>query len=125
MLASYTENILNGIESGYFAYIAHPDVVNFTEDDEVYEKYLSKICIRAKELDIPLEINFLGLAEDRRYPSERFFKLAAKYGNKVIYGVDAHTPGFFNDKDTFAKAEKFRESLGLKLTDEIKTISGR
>ena len=51
-----------------------------------------------------------------------FLLLAAEIGNKVIYGVDAHTPEAFRDTETYKKAEEFRKSFGLELTDEIKLI---
>ncbi|MBE6543391.1 MAG: histidinol-phosphatase HisJ family protein [Ruminococcaceae bacterium] len=123
---SYIDSVITAIETGYFSYIAHPDMVNYTEDDEVYKEEMTRLCKRAKELDIPLEINFLGFHESRRYPCERFFKIAAEIGNKVIYGVDAHVPTFFTDTaETFKKVEEFRKNLGLELTDEINLISGR
>ena len=124
-LENYVSSAISAMETGYYSYVAHPDVINYKEDDEIYKKYMTKLCEKAKELDIPLEINFLGLCEGRRYPSERFFKIAAEVGNKVIYGIDAHTPEFLGIVDTFQKAEEFRKSFGLELTDEIKTITNR
>ena len=122
MLVSYVESALCAMESGYYSYIAHPDVINYTENNETYQKQMTRLCRKAKELNIPLEINFLGLCEGRRYPSQRFFSIAAEIGNKVIYGVDAHTPEAFRDTETYKKAEEFRKSFGLELTDEIKLI---
>ena len=122
MLESYINNAICAMESGYYSYVAHPDVVNYTRDEYKYRMEMTKLCKKAKELDIPLEINFLGLGEGRRYPTSRFFDIAAEIGNTVIYGVDAHTPEAFFDKDTFAAAEKFRKDLGLELTDEIRLI---
>ena len=121
-LNRYVACVLAGIESGVFTYVAHPDVLNFIGDDELYRAQMRRICAAARETGTPLEINFLGLGEGRRYPTSRFFGIAAEIGNTVIYGVDAHTPEAFFDKDTFAAAEKFRKDLGLELTDEIRLI---
>ena len=126
MFKSYVSSVITAIESGYFSYIAHPDVVNYSEDEDIYREQMLLLCQKAKELDIPLEINFLGFHEARRYPSERFFKIAAEVGNTVIHGVDAHVPTAFADTaETFIRIEEFRNKFGLALTDEIKLLTER
>ena len=45
-----------------------------------------------KELNIPMEINRLGLSTHRHYPSARFFRLCADVGVPVVVGMDAHSP---------------------------------
>ena len=126
MFKSYVSSVITAIESGYFSYIAHPDVVNYSEDEDIYREQMLLLCQKAKELDIPLEINFLGFHEARRYPSERFFKIAAEVGNTVIHGVDAHEPTAFADTaETFIRIEEFRNKFGLALTDEIKLLTER
>ena len=61
---------------------------------------MTRLCLTAKELNIPLEINLLGLMEQRQYPSNRFFSLASSLGNSFILGRDAHEPTMFLDKQT-------------------------
>ena len=80
-------------ESGAFSCFAHPDVLNFTGDPRIYRKWYEKLCVRAKELDIPLEMNLLGYVETRHYPNAAFFRIANEVGNEVILGCDAHAPG--------------------------------
>lgn len=121
----FADSVITALESGYFSYLAHPDMVHYVEDEENYKAQMTRICKKAKELNIPLEINFLGFHENRRYPSERFFKIAAEVGNTVIYGVDAHVPtAFFDTAETYVRIEEFRNKLGLPLTDEIKLLNG-
>lgn len=126
MFKNYVSTVITAMESGYFSYVAHPDVVNYTENDQIYREQMLMLCQRAKELNIPLEINFLGFYENRRYPCEKFFKIAAEVGNNVIYGVDAHVPTAFADTaEAYIRIEKFRNNLGLALTDEIKLLTER
>lgn len=126
MFKNYVDTVITAMESGYYSYVAHPDMVNYIEDEDIYKEQMQRLCNKAKELNIPLEINFLGFYENRRYPSERFFKIAAEVGNTVIYGVDAHVPTAFTDTaETFNQIEIFRNKLGLALTDEIKLLTNR
>jgi len=119
-LIVYTQQVLAGIKSGCFAYVAHPDLVNYVGDDKIYETYARLICEAAKEADMPLEINLLGILGNRHYPSYRFFKVAAEVGNTVILGIDAHTPEMMDCQETYDIAMKMVDKLGLNLTDKIK-----
>ena len=86
-------NECEGEESGAFSCFAHPDVLNFTGENRIYRKWYEKLCVRAKELNIPLELNMLGYVETRHYPNAEFFRIANEVGNEVILGCDAHAPG--------------------------------
>ena len=90
MLQAYVDQCIAGLRTGHFTYLAHPDLVDFSGSDTVYEEEMRRLCLVAKELGIPLEINVLGLRNSRCYPSERFFQIAKNCGNTVIAGLDAH-----------------------------------
>lgn len=47
-LQKYSKCIIDGIESGVFTYIAHPDIIKFTGDVELFQREIRKICIAAK-----------------------------------------------------------------------------
>ncbi len=115
----YTNCILNGIETGKFTYIAHPDIINFRGERKIYDKYMTEICKMAKEKDIPLEINALGLRENRNYPGKRFFELAKEIGNKFVIGIDAHEENAFTN---YHFAKEFADSLGLKIEENVKLV---
>ncbi len=80
------------METGRFLYVAHPDLLNFTGDAEVFEREYRRLCRKARELDIPLEINMLGLWDHRPYPREDFWKIAGEEGCRAVIGCDAHLP---------------------------------
>ncbi len=118
-MKTYVERLTQGAQSGIFSYFCHPDLVNYQGDEKTYRDYMKEICILSNVYDLPLEINFLGLGDGRYYPSDRFFSIAAEYGCKVIYGIDAHTPESIGRRDVYQKAEAFREKYSLELVDTI------
>lgn len=120
MLARYVDRIIEGLSTGCFSYLAHPDVYNYIAADEAYYRENTRLCEAAKALGIPLEINALGLACNRHYPSEAFFKIAANVGNDIIIGCDAHTPTALCDRNAIKNAEDFAASLGLKPIERLR-----
>ena len=112
-LRQYCRQTREALETGKFLYFAHPDVVWFTGPDEIYEEEMTKLCRFSKEIDMPLEINLLGVREDRNYPRELFWKIAAREGNSVIYGMDAHHAAHLNSPEVIAKADRFLERCGI------------
>ena len=108
-LRQYCRQTREALETGKFLYFAHPDVVWFTGPDEIYEEEMTKLCRFCKEIDMPLEINLLGVREDRNYPRELFWKIAAREGNSVIYGMDAHHAAHMDSPEVIAKAFRGRD----------------
>lgn len=90
VLKTYCDQVCEGVETGRFLYVAHPDVINFTGDRAIYEKHMRKLCQRMVAMRIPGEINFLGLLENRNYPNSLFWKIAGEEGLETVFGVDAH-----------------------------------
>lgn len=118
-LHNYTDRVITAMETGKFSYIAHPDVLNFNGDKEIYRKEAERLCKASLKYDIPLEINFLGLATNRNYPNPEFFKVAGEVGCKVIYGIDAHSADWSYFEDTVKKAEKMVNDFNLNLIDRV------
>lgn len=117
VLKGYVDIAIEGINSGRYLYMAHPDLVNFTGEEELYRIHMKRLCKAMKKADVPLEINILGLWEGRQYPAERFLKLAQETGNKAIIGMDAHAPEQLFNKETVERAKKLCEKYQLELVD--------
>lgn len=118
ILARYVENIKGAIDSGRYLYIAHPDLPQFVGESETYDKHMRDLCIYAKEHNMPLEINVLGYLKnpsDPPYPTKRFFKIAKEVGNRVVMGIDAHSPAAFSDIDAQNAMFDFASSLGIEI----------
>ncbi|MBE7044753.1 MAG: PHP domain-containing protein [Ruminococcaceae bacterium] len=91
-LSEYTKNIIGGIRTGKFLYVAHPDFFRFEADDALYSEEMTKICIEAKNADIPLELNLHNICQNPHFSGPIFLEAAAKIGNRIIFGMDAHAP---------------------------------
>ena len=91
-LTRYVDMVVEGMETGAFTYVAHPDLFYFAGPDEVYAEEMTRLCRRAKALDIPLEINVLGLRLGRCYPNDRFWPIVRALGCRAVLGCDAHDP---------------------------------
>ncbi len=114
---AYIAQIIEGLKTGHFAYLAHPDLAGYRYPKAVYEETYKQLCEAAKALDIPLEINLLGLRTNRHYPDRRLFEIAAQVGNKIVFGVDAHAPGHFYHKASVETAMQMVKELNLKLIE--------
>lgn len=99
-LKKYVDQTLEALETGKFSIFAHPDLIGYGEFDSDYEREMQRLCEGAKRLNVPLELNLLGLSEHRRYPRADFWRIAAGVGNDVVIGCDAHSP------DRVAKPEE-------------------
>lgn len=113
VLDKYISQVIIGAKTGYFTYIAHPDLINFTGDKEVYLKKMKNMIETLKELDIPLEFNFLGYTSHRNYPNPDVWKIIAEVGNRVVIGLDAHKPEVYSDKENLKKAHEYLNDLGI------------
>jgi histidinol-phosphatase (PHP family) len=101
----YADLVVAAIKEGVFSYVAHPDISG-PKDDALYNSEMRKICIASREFNTPLEINFLGIREKRRYPDERFWKLAGEEQCPVTFGFDAHdVPGAYDEESLIIAKE--------------------
>lgn len=116
-LAKYVDQVIEGLKTGVFAYLAHPDLPNFVGDASIYERQMRRLCVACKELQIPLEINRLGYFVERNYPNKEFWKIAAEVGNEVIIGYDAHDPEELKDEETYQKCLAFAREVGVTVNE--------
>ena len=119
VLKQYVRQALDGMQTGLFTYLCHPDVINFTGDPKLYEEQLRIVCKEANSCGLPLEYNLWGIRKGGHYPAERFWQIAAEENCKVVLGVDAHAPDILADKTMFANAEAYIHSLGMELLEEL------
>ncbi|MBR2043129.1 MAG: histidinol-phosphatase [Clostridia bacterium] len=118
-LKKYVDTVIEGMKTGEYLYVAHPDMVFFDKGDEVYKREAKRICTAAKEMDIPLELNLLGIYDNRNYPDERFLKVAGEVGCKMILGFDAHDPYRAFDDKSLVKAEELINKYNLNIISDL------
>lgn len=99
MLDLYEESAIEGMESGLFSCLAHPDLFmrSYPDFDRHCATVSRHICRAAARLHVPLEYNigrwYMGETEElgtATYPSPEFWRIAANEGCTAIIGLDAH-----------------------------------
>ncbi|MBI9008604.1 MAG: histidinol-phosphatase [Tenericutes bacterium] len=128
-LTVYKDTIIEAINTGYFKFIAHPDIFLF-QQKELSKEVLDlceEIIIAAKEKNIPLEINANGIRKGSftidgelryRYPREEFFELVRKHDATCLISSDAHKPELLYD-EAVEIAVKFSRRLKLRVVEEL------
>ena len=124
-LEKYINEVCEGIKTGLFTYVAHPELMDYILDEKYNRESYKKIIETAIECDVPLEINLLGIREHRHYPHDWFFEMCGRMGAKVVIGSDAHAPDVVFDKESYIKALEMAEKykLNLILEPEIKKVN--
>lgn len=128
-LKRYLKKALKGIRSGLFKVMAHPDLfMGNTGWNKDAKRVSTLICKEAKKYNVALEINCgcinwetpsLRYGEVRiRYPYKEFWKIAKKYNNTVVVGIDAHSPSALLS-EKIKQAYELADSIGLKITDKL------
>lgn len=112
-LKIYVDEVIRAMKTGVFTYVAHPDVMCFTGDDEVYEREISRLCLAAREYDVPLEINLAGVRYNKFYPADKFWRIVGKIGAPVTIGYDAHIHTDLLNKEQLSVARRIIERHNL------------
>lgn len=116
-LRDWSEKCLAAIDSGLFAFLAHPDNIACGDaawNDDV-AAVVDAVCSAAVARKLPLELNSLGLRERRGYPWRPFWERAALHGCSTVLSTDAHHPG-----DTARGLDEltaYAADLGLRVVD--------
>lgn len=113
-LTRYTDQVIAGMQTGAFSYVAHPDVFIFHGDKTFYQTEAERLCRAAKALAVPLEVNMLGLCDHRFYPCPLFWEVATAVGNDVVLGCDAHSPARVADPAELEQAYAFLDRYQLR-----------
>lgn len=118
-LMQYVSQVIEGMETGYFSCVTHPDLIRYRQEQHVYRREIERLCAKAIQMQIPLEVNFLGLSGGRDYPYEPFWEIAGEMGASVIFGCDAHVPEALNDGESYRKAQQIQQKYGLKVQETL------
>ncbi|MBR3629475.1 MAG: histidinol-phosphatase [Oscillospiraceae bacterium] len=119
LLDAYISSLIEGMETGRYLYVAHPDLMGFTGSQAIYDKHYKRLCRYLKEHDIPVEINLLGVFEHRHYTNPHFLSLAAGIGCKAIIGCDAHQPERLCNPVAEKQCRRLAADAGLELIDYL------
>ncbi len=121
-LKDYADLTVEGLKTGLFTYLAHPDLINFEGDEDVYKKHMSRVIETAIDMNIPLEVNMYGFVDGRHYPSDRFFKFAKEYDPRFIIGCDAHKPEMIRQPESIPGFVDFLNRNKILYGDNVITL---
>ena len=122
-LKIYTKELINGMKSGKFVMIAHPDLFMFSypKFDEHAKQVAVDLAEASKMYNIPLEFNANGIRrgeietpEGTRYyyPREDFWRVIKDSKAEIILSADAHSPKELYDF-CIKNALKMADRLGI------------
>lgn len=117
-LKAYVDSVLEGAATGHFMYIAHPDLINFTGEEKVYRSHIRRLCEGLKELDVPVEINVVGMAGNRHYPTPLFWKIAGQTGIPAVAGLDAHSIRDMENREAYGRCLELLDKNNVRLITE-------
>lgn len=123
LLYLYAKHMIRTMETGYFSFMAHPDLfgMSYLSWNAAAESFTRDICSASKEYGVPLEINASGFRKKKvltpdgyrnKFPLVRFWEIASEYDVRYIANSDAHTPEDVDAK--IVDAVKFAEQFNLK-----------
>ena len=127
----YKDDVIAAIKSGYFLYIAHPDLF-FNRITKITDEVLNvcrEIVEAAIKYDVPLELNCGGFNWNNHvakqnggypYPNDAFFKIVGELGAKVVVGIDAHMPKDFEPRKDYETINKMIKDYNLKLIKDLR-----
>ena len=105
MLELYEESAIEGMESGLFAYFAHPDLFmrSYPEFDRHCKLISRHICRTAARLNLPLEYNigyedYNDAHKITTIPHPDFWKIAAAEGGLLNISVERANSRLLRDK---------------------------
>lgn len=119
VLERYVDQVIDGMHTGLFTYVAHPDLIHYVGDHKIYAREMARLCRAAKVCGVPLEVNLLGILEERQYPNDIFWEQAATEGNAVILGRDAHSAHHLLDTKTEERGMEIVDRFGLPLMETV------
>ena len=115
LLRRYVDICIEGMETGRYKYLAHPDLMGFSGSREIYDREYGRLIAYLRAHDIPVEINLLGVVEGRHYTDPHFLKLAGAAGCKAIIGCDAHVPERLDHREGQARCTQLAADAVLEL----------
>ena len=126
----YVDQTISGIQSGLFAFYAHPDLFmrSFVDWDDDLACCSAALIDAAVGMKLPLEINGLGMQREvlhtkkgirYQYPYDEFWQLAAEKNAGVICNSDAHSPSDVI-RNALAASE-YAEKFGFTPVFQLKT----
>ena len=119
-LKMYVDHVMAGIQTDYFLYVAHPDIMCFTGEKEIYRKHMLPLIQEMKRRNMPIEVNMNGFRDNLHYPTPAFIDLAVECDCDFIIGMDAHKPKLLCDFENYDLCKKLVVDRGGRMINTRK-----
>ncbi len=130
-LIAYAKIVREAIYSGFFAFVAHPDIflsqIPAIEDCPAALEAVRIITKASADAGVPLEFNANGIRRGKvekagktyyHYPRKAFFQAAEKEGCRIILNSDAHSPGDLYDY-ALDEAKRLIDEWGITIQNKL------
>ena len=117
-LKQYVRQTIEGLDQYQFLYLAHPDLIHFTGDPELYRDWMRVLIKECIKRSVLLEINLLGLRTNRNYPNPVFWEIAGQENAKVVIGIDAHQVEQMDYQESERMAKELVDRFQLNLVED-------
>ena len=120
-LLLYTDEVLEGLQTGMFDFLAHPDMpMSHYEGSRAFAlEQMARIFAECEKRNIPVEINANGCRGNRGYPDREIWEMSRDYQLTRLISSDAHQVKYLCDEKGVKAAEQFAEELGIRVTEWI------
>lgn len=120
-IEQYTTDVIAGLETGLFNYLAHPDVVlcSYGPVDDRALACMGRIFETAQRLNLPVEINANGMRDGRAYPDEKVWEFSRQYDLRYLISSDAHMVEHLVDEEGIARCEEMASRLGIQIIERL------
>ena len=121
-LHDYVEQVCEAMDTGVFTYVAHPDLIPFVGNENVYEQEMRRLARHASKRNMVLELNVNGARDNRNYPDPRFWKIAGEEGCQAVIGIDAHHPKFVDQPAAVEKCRRIAQEAGVPVLESVPLV---
>lgn len=127
------EMMIEGIKSGLFTYLAHPDYVLLSGLDLSidYLECFKQIAKVAKQYDVPIEINLKGTRQNRKvygnietwkYPNQIVMEIFKQAGCRFVFGYDVHSVKMVKEREIEEKVRNEFKDLKLDYVEDVQQL---
>ena len=115
-IRQYTADLLDGLATGFFPVLAHPDLVILDcpghRPVPVFLDCMRQLFAYCEAHQIVVELNANGFRGGKGYPCREVWEMSREYHLRYLISSDAHAPAQLNDRYV-AQTEQFAEQLGI------------
>lgn len=126
MLDLYAESAIRGMETGLYAYLAHPDLFmrSYGDSTGTAPASAARYAAGPRGSVCPLEYNVSMIAYNEAHgvagvPHPDFWRIAADEGCTAIVGIDAHDHRVLESGLYYDRAVRELAALGIPVIDTI------